>query len=210
MACLVPTPVSALVHSSTLVVAGVVLLYKVGAGLACTWLRVPLFALTCVSLLTSGLLSLVELDYKKVVALSTLHQVAIMLLLFALGLGLLGWLHLTLHALFKSLLFLTVGALIHTLHSSQEGRVYADHGAPLHSLSTLVAVLSLTGALFLCGYYSKEASLTATLGTLSVLFLHLGLFTLLTFTLMYTYTLLVLLGVIRLPLFTVLGLHVPG
>lgn len=121
-----PTPVSALVHSSTLVTAGVYLLirlfYSVGDVEIGGVIRKVLLGVSLATVLMSGLGACVEVDLKKVVALSTLSQLGI--IVFALGMGFheLAFFHLITHALFKALLFLRVGHAIHSSGGSQELR----------------------------------------------------------------------------------------
>lgn len=118
-----PTPVSSLVHSSTLVTAGVYLLFRAYNGLLRG--RDALRGLTYVRLVTlviAGVAALVEIDFKKVVALSTLSQLSIIIFCLSIGLPVIAFFHLVSHAIFKALLFLCVGVVIHENKSFQDIR----------------------------------------------------------------------------------------
>lgn len=157
-----PTPVSALVHSSTLVTAGVFLLFRFYPSLSTT----PLFnkilliiaTLTC---LIAGLSANTECDIKKIIALSTLSQLGVIIVRLGLGAPLLAFFHLITHALFKALLFLCAGTLIHLHHHSQDLRFIGNLPIQIPSISSAIMVsnLALCGTPFLAGFYSKDAIL---------------------------------------------------
>jgi len=183
-----PTPVSALVHSSTLVTAGVYLVFQFhllnevrSLGFA------ALTGLRALRLLVSSTAALVSQDIKKVVALSTLRQISFMMLALGLGLPALALFHLITHARFKSCLFLRVGALLHLSASSQETRVgYSSSRSWALYSSIAVRLLALRGLPFLSAYYSKE---TAILLRLELEVSFVALFVFLTgalFTLLYS------------------------
>ncbi|MEW8078579.1 MAG: proton-conducting transporter membrane subunit [Candidatus Thiodiazotropha endolucinida] len=125
-AIIAPTPVSALVHSSTLVTAGVYLMVRLLIGVG--ELQVGGFVrslLLVVSLLTNvmaGISACFEVDLKKIVALSTLRQLGIIVMALAMGYYSLAFFHLITHALFKSLMFIRVGRVIHLFGDSQDLR----------------------------------------------------------------------------------------
>merc|ERR1719290_23710 len=118
---LAPTPVSALVHSSTLVTAGVYLLLRLGPTSSALVLFVGIF-----TTLLSGLACFIEVDLKKIIALSTLSQLGIMICSLGLGLRGLAFAHLNLHASFKALLFIVSGTLIHAIIGSQDYRHFSS------------------------------------------------------------------------------------
>jgi len=119
-AIVAPTPVSALVHSSTLVTAGVYLLYRF---LPCSSLG--LFYFGILTVLAGGIRALLETDIKRVIAYSTLSQLGLIILSLGLNFRGLCFLHLILHAIFKALLFMSVGVLIHSCFGSQESRSFS-------------------------------------------------------------------------------------
>ena len=141
-AIVAPTPVSALVHSSTLVTAGVYLLYRFIPYYS------PIVLYTGVlTTFFAGLAALVENDFKKMVALSTLSQLGIMVTRLGLEQRGLAFLHLNLHASFKALLFLAVGILIHSIYGSQGFRKLGT----LFSRASLVGTVFLIASLSMCG-----------------------------------------------------------
>lgn len=116
-AMVAPTPVSALVHSSTLVTAGVYLLYRFLSFEAGSLLFIGSF-----TMLTGSTAAALEVDIKRIVAYSTLSQLGVMVISLGIGSRGLCFLHLNLHAMFKALLFISVGILIHSCYGSQESR----------------------------------------------------------------------------------------
>ena len=152
-----PTPVSALVHSSTLVTAGVYLLirFSIGSDYQCFPLLVRISTLT---IFFSGLVALFEYDLKKIIALSTLSQLGVMIFSISLGLPYIAFFHLLTHALFKALLFLCAGACIHQVGGPQDLRFFGIlvKNSPLIISSINLANLSLCGIPFLSGFYSKD------------------------------------------------------
>ena len=152
-----PTPVSSLVHSSTLVTAGVYVLIRchgVFLGVAHQYI---LFIGT-LTMLMAGLRALFEQDIKKIVALSTLRQLGIIVM----GLGIeapnLAFFHLIAHAYFKALLFIGVGSLIHSSFSYQEIKITgrATRFMPLTRAIVIAAKLRLCGLPFFSGAFRKE------------------------------------------------------
>jgi NADH-ubiquinone oxidoreductase chain 5 len=153
-----PTPVSSLVHSSTLVTAGVYLFIrfyyifsKIVLGGVCL----------CVSLLTffsAGLLACVENDMKKLVAISTLSQLGLIIFSLYLGNYFITFFHMVSHALFKSLLFLTCGFVILTRFSRQDMRLIGRKATigKLIYIMLYTSILSLIGLFFLRGFFSKD------------------------------------------------------
>lgn len=120
-----PTPVSALVHSSTLVTAGVYLLIRVIPGMGFEVGRGRIMVLLVFSLVTTvmaGFGACLEVDLKKVVALSTLRQLGVIMFSLSMGRYDLAFFHLVRHAMFKALLFVSVGRVIHGFDDSQELR----------------------------------------------------------------------------------------
>lgn len=153
-----PTPVSALVHSSTLVTAGVYLLFRynyiiVMRGWASTILWVGLLTITI-----AGASAIFELDIKKVIALSTLSQLGVIFFRLGLGQPFLTFFHLISHAYFKAILFIAAGAIIHSVKDYQDLRKVGSRSLnkPLLGSVILIANISLCGMPFLSGFYSKD------------------------------------------------------
>jgi NADH-ubiquinone oxidoreductase chain 5 len=154
-----PTPVSALVHSSTLVTAGIFLLFRFYPFLSAS----PLFHKTLLifaslTTLIAGLRAITECDMKKIIALSTLSQLGVIIIRLALGAPVLAFFHLITHALFKALLFVCAGTLIHLHHHSQDLRFIGNLRRQVPSITSalLVANVALCGAPFIAGFYSKD------------------------------------------------------
>jgi len=167
-----PTPVSALIHAATMVVAGVYLVARL----------FPIFSLTtpivlevvswvgAVSAIIAAIIACTQTDIKRVLAYSTMSQIGFMM--FALGVSKYGgeaglgftasMFHLFTHALFKALLFLGAGAVIHYVHSNE----IKDMGGlrksmPITHITFLIACLAIAGFPFLAGFFSKEEILLA-------------------------------------------------
>nr|QLY90312.1 NADH dehydrogenase subunit 5 [Drymeia vicana] len=153
-----PTPVSALVHSSTLVTAGVYLLIRFNILLSSSWLGNLLLLLSGLTMFMAGLGANYEFDLKKIIALSTLSQLGLMMSILSMGYYKLAFFHLLTHALFKALLFMCAGAIIHNMNNSQDIRLMGGLSLmmPLTSSCFNVANLALCGMPFLAGFYSKD------------------------------------------------------
>lgn len=151
-----PTPVSALVHSSTLVTAGVYLLIRFN-NFGTEWLLV----VGSITITMAGLCACAEMDLKKIVALSTLSQLGVMIVALALNIKSLCFFHLTTHAMFKALLFMCVGVGIHSVYGRQDFRSIAmfSNISVFPTLCLTVANVSLAGFPFISGFYSKDAIL---------------------------------------------------
>jgi NADH-ubiquinone oxidoreductase chain 5 len=153
-----PTPVSALVHSSTLVTAGVYLLirfnYIMGA-------RNFLFFVGVFTIFMSGMGANLEIDLKKIIALSTLSQLGLIMISLGLGFYEYSFLHLMTHAMFKSLLFLCAGVFIHSIGDIQDIRILGGLtiSCPVTSIYFTVSSIALCGFPFLSGFYSKDVIL---------------------------------------------------
>nr|BBB16278.1 NADH dehydrogenase subunit 5 [Pagurus minutus] len=153
-----PTPVSALVHSSTLVTAGVYLMIRFSPSLLGSSVSTMLLLISCLTMFMSGLGANFEYDLKKIIALSTLSQLGVMLSVLSLGFSMLAFFHLLTHALFKALLFMCAGVIIHNVKEFQDIRYMGSlcSKMPLTSMCMNLANLALCGTPFLAGFYSKD------------------------------------------------------
>nr|UOU85286.1 NADH dehydrogenase subunit 5 [Compsobata cibaria] len=153
-----PTPVSALVHSSTLVTAGVYLLIRFNILLENTVLGQLLLLLSGLTMFMAGLGANFEFDLKKIIALSTLSQLGLMMSILSMGFYKLAFFHMLTHALFKALLFMCAGAIIHNMNNTQDIRLMGGLSLhmPMTSACFNVANLALCGMPFLAGFYSKD------------------------------------------------------
>nr|AML26575.1 NADH dehydrogenase subunit 5 [Staphylinidae sp. BMNH 1274705] len=152
-----PTPVSSLVHSSTLVTAGVYLMIRFYSSLSLTLLMFLLF-LGSMTMFMAGLGANFEFDLKKIIALSTLSQLGLMMSILCVGDWKLSFYHLLTHALFKATLFMCAGCIIHNLDDCQDIRYMGGliYQMPLTCTIFMIANLSLCGLPFLSGFYSKD------------------------------------------------------
>nr|QNV12223.1 NADH dehydrogenase subunit 5 [Carabus nemoralis] len=152
-----PTPVSALVHSSTLVTAGVYLLIRFNMILNEN-LCLFLLLISTLTMFMAGLGANFEFDLKKIIALSTLSQLGLMMSIISLGNYKLAFFHLLTHALFKALLFMCAGAIIHNLSDMQDIRFMGNLMVhmPLTCVCMNISNLALCGMPFLAGFYSKD------------------------------------------------------
>lgn len=154
-----PTPVSALVHSSTLVTAGVFLLIRFypflhqinGFNKAALFIGVSTILMARFSAIT-------ECDMKKIIALSTLRQLGIIVTRLGLNLPTIAFIHIAIHALFKALLFIAAGRLINIHDHSQDLRWFGNltMQSPVTSSAILISRIALCGAPFIAGFYSKD------------------------------------------------------
>jgi proton-translocating NADH-quinone oxidoreductase chain L len=159
-----PTPVSALLHSATMVTAGVFLILR--SSLIFTNAPQISFFVACIGLITaniSAVTGLLQYDIKRIIAFSTCSQLGFMI--FATGIGNFSFalFHLINHAFFKALLFLCAGSVIHATKEQDIRKMGALFKAlPITYVTMLLASLSLVGFPFLSGFYSKDFLLEST------------------------------------------------
>nr|YP_010527019.1 NADH dehydrogenase subunit 5 [Brahmaea certhia]UHM24619.1 NADH dehydrogenase subunit 5 [Brahmaea certhia]UXR12356.1 NADH dehydrogenase subunit 5 [Brahmaea certhia] len=153
-----PTPVSSLVHSSTLVTAGVYLLIRFNFLLLDMFFLKVLLLLSGLTMFMAGISANYEYDLKKIIALSTLSQLGLMMSILSMGMPNLAFFHLLTHAMFKALLFMCAGVIIHMMNDIQDIRFMGGISLyiPLTSLCLNISNLALCGIPFLAGFYSKD------------------------------------------------------
>nr|YP_010374273.1 NADH dehydrogenase subunit 5 [Deroploa parva]QVD38895.1 NADH dehydrogenase subunit 5 [Deroploa parva] len=182
-----PTPVSALVHSSTLVTAGVYLLIRFKDLLYCYNLEYFLL-ISCLTMFMSGLAANFEYDLKKIIALSTLSQLGLMMSVLFMGYHVYSYFHLLTHAFFKALMFLCAGLIIHNMNNSQDIRYMGQMitNIPFTCSCFCISNLSLCGFPFLSGFYSKDLILECLVFNTSNFYLFLLFYFSVGFTISYS------------------------
>jgi len=161
-----PTPVSALIHAATMVTAGVYLIARTNPIFEqARTVELVAAGMGALTLLVAGLIALVQVDIKRVIAYSTMSQIGYMFLGAGIGTYANGMFHLMTHAFFKALLFMAAGVVIHALSGEQDIRKMRGIGQrmPWTKWAFLAGSLALVGVPPFAGFFSKDAIIAATL-----------------------------------------------
>jgi NADH-quinone oxidoreductase subunit L len=157
-----PTPVSALIHAATMVTAGVYLIVRTHAIFEQAPKVADLAAgLGAATLLVAGLVALVQVDIKRVIAYSTMSQIGYMFVAVGLGAYANGMFHLMTHAFFKALLFMAAGIVIHALTDEQDIRKMGGlrRLLPRTFIAFAIGAVALVGLPPFAGFFSKDSIL---------------------------------------------------
>lgn len=153
-----PTPVSSLVHSSTLVTAGIYLLIRFNYIIYKRNFLIYIIFSGLLTILIAGFSAIFEFDIKKIIAFSTLSQLGLIIMIYSIKFYELCFFHLIIHAIFKSIIFICSGVIIHSVLNYQDIRFLGKilNYIPLTRIILIISNFSLCGLPFISGFFSKD------------------------------------------------------
>jgi len=163
-----PTPVSAFLHSAAMVKAGLFIVARFLPLLLLVGLSPVIIIIAVITIIISACMALVENDVKRVLAYSTMNQLAFILLTLGLGATAAGLYHLLNHSVFKALLFMVAGAIIHLAGTQDITKMNLKLGWNLLAVTTAIGAIALAGLPPFSGFFSKDAIFEAVLASHSV------------------------------------------
>nr|QIC50539.1 NADH dehydrogenase subunit 5 [Phrynocephalus forsythii] len=162
-----PTPVSSLLHSSTMVVAGIYMLTQMHPMMSTKYLTTICLGLGTLTSIYSALCAIAQNDIKKIIAFSTSSQLGLMMIAIGINKPDLAMFHMITHATFKSTLFLCSGSIIHNMQNEQDIRKMSCTKNTLPTTTTMMTIngMALAGTPFLSGFYSKDMIIETMMNT---------------------------------------------
>jgi NADH:ubiquinone oxidoreductase subunit 5 (subunit L)/multisubunit Na+/H+ antiporter MnhA subunit len=157
-----PTPTSSLLHSSTMVLAGVYLFIRIAPILDfAPYTRLFIMLVGSLSMVFGSIFAMFQMDIKKIIAFSTISQIGFIIMVVSVSLYNYAFFHLICHGFVKNLIFLVAGFLIHSLSGLQDIRYYGSLSRvfPFASFCIIISAFSLIGFPFTTVFYSKDAIL---------------------------------------------------
>ncbi|KAG9511426.1 NADH dehydrogenase subunit 5 (mitochondrion) [Fragariocoptes setiger] len=151
-----PTPISAMVHSSTLVTAGIYIILKMNESMKDSmWM---LTSTTSITLMLASMAANMETDLKKIIAFSTMSQISIIMMMISMNMKTSGMMHMINHAMFKTLLFMTAGSTFLKKWMEQDSRKTKSSKTmnKLYKSSLTSSIVSMSGIPFSCSFFSKD------------------------------------------------------
>jgi len=140
------------------VTAGVYLIIRFNRFLIDRGVRLFLGFISIITIFISGIIANFENDFKKIIALSTLRQLGLIIIILRYGFKIIAYYHLLIHAIFKSILFIAAGAVIHLIKNTQDIRLLGNLNEiiPYVIIRLLISNLALSGIPFISGFYRKD------------------------------------------------------
>jgi len=167
-----PTPVSVLLHAATLVIAGIYILLRSTPILEYTpTILILILWVGGLTTFIAGLIAIYSNDIKRIIALSTMSQLGMMVIAIGISNYNLALFHLLCHSIYKALLFMGAGSIIHTISNENQDIRYMGINIkymPITYISILIACLSLMAIPYLTGYYSKDIIIESMLGNYTI------------------------------------------
>nr|AGH28111.1 NADH dehydrogenase subunit 5 [Phrynocephalus mystaceus] len=162
-----PTPVSSLLHSSTMVVAGIYMLAQMHPMMDAKYLTTICLCLGTLTSIYAALCAIAQNDIKKIIAFSTSSQLGLMMVAIGINKPDLAMFHMITHATFKSTLFLCAGSIIHNMQNEQDIRKTNCIMNMLPTTTTMMTIngITLAGTPFLSGFYSKDMIIETMMST---------------------------------------------